>query len=278
MTEPIMPGWRPALRGRTPFFACPADPRFPFCLYVPERASGALLVAVHGSERGPEALRDLYAPLAERTGAVLLCPLFPIGSTAPDDEPGYKFGAFRGLRYDQALLAMVEAAAARLAEAGIALRTERFAMAGFSGGGQFAQRFLLLQPHRLHAVSIGAPGYVTLLSGSAPWWAGTADFAARFGHPPDLAAMRRVAVHLHVGDADTETEVIRVPPGHPLWVQGAEAAGATRIARLEALARSLRAAGIAAELERVPGAAHEAAPMRPAVERFLARHLLEPAA
>lgn len=262
-----MPGWRPAMEGATPFFACAAAPRFPYCLYVPRRRSAApapLLVAVHGSDRRPEALRDLCAPLADRTGAVVLLPLFPIGSTAPDDEPGYKFGLFRGLRYDHALLAMIEDAAARLP-----LATRRFALAGYSGGGQFALRFLMLQPQRLSAVSIGAPGYVTLLDEALPWWSGIGGFADLFGHVPDLEAMRRVAVHLVVGDEDTETEVLRVPQEHPLWVRGAEAAGPTRIARIEALAASLRAAGIAARLDRVPGIGHSAEGTFAPVEAFL---------
>lgn len=265
------PGWQPAMQGATPFFACAADPRFPYCLYVPARRGAGpapLLVAVHGSDRKPEALRELCTPLAERTGAVVLAPLFPIGSTAPDDEPGYKFGLFRGLRYDQALLAMVEDAAAR-----VPIDTRRFALAGFSGGGQFALRFLLLQPHRLHAVSIGAPGYVTLVDEALPWWTGIGDFAAVFGHPPDLAAMRRVAVHLVIGAEDTETEVIRLPEGHPLWVPGADRQGATRIARIEALADSLRAQGIAATLDVVPGVGHSGEATFPAVAAFLAPRL-----
>lgn len=259
------------MEGATPFFACAAEPRFPYCLHVPARrreGPAPLLVAVHGSDRRPEALRDLCAPLSERTGAVVLAPLFPIGSTAPDDEPGYKFGLFRGLRYDQALLAMAEDAARRLP-----IDTRRFALAGYSGGGQFALRFLLLQPHRLHAVSIGAPGYVTLLDPSLPWWVGTQDFAAVFGHAPDFMAMRRVAVHLVVGEEDTETEVIRVPPGHPLWVRGAEAQGPTRIARIEALAASLRDNGIAVALDLVPGVGHSGEGTFPAVEAFLEPHL-----
>lgn len=262
------PGWRPTMLGATPFFACPEYPAFPYCLYVPKTAStqlpNRLLVAVHGSDRSPEGLRDLYAPLCERTGAVLLVPLFAIGATAPDDEPGYKFGAFAGVRYDHAVLAMIADAATR-----VPLRTDRVWMAGFSGGGQFAQRFLLLQPHRLHAVSIGAPGYVTLLDRSLPWWAGLADFADHFGAPPDLDAMRRVAIHLCVGTADTETAVLRVPPGHPLWVEGAESAGDTRIARLESLAASLRAERMDVSLDLVDGAGHAVAKFMPAVTRFL---------
>lgn len=255
------------MEGATPFFACAAEPRFPYCLHVPARqreGPAPLLVAVHGSDRRPESLRDLCAPLAERTGAVVLAPLFPIGSTAPDDEPGYKFGLFRGLRYDQALLAMVEDAGRRLD-----LGVDRFALCGYSGGGQFALRFLLLQPHRLHAVSIGAPGYVTLLDPSLPWWTGIGGFARIFGQAPDIDAMRRVAVHLVVGDKDTETEVIRVPEGHPLWVPGAERQGPTRVARTGALAASLRANGIAVTLDIVPGVGHSGEGTFAAVEAFL---------
>ena len=262
-----MPGWRPAMEGRTPYFACAAEPRFPYCLYVPPGLGpdpAPLIVAVHGSDRRPEALRDLMAPFCDRHRAVLLAPLFPIGSTEPDDEPGYKFGLFRGLRYDQALLAMVADAAARLP-----LATDRFMLTGFSGGGQFALRFLMLQPHRLSAVSIGAPGYVTLLDEALPWWAGTQDFVAIFGHPPDLDAVRGVAVHLVVGADDLETEVLRVPKGHPLWVRGVEQAGPTRVARIEALEASLRAAGCATTLDRVPGVEHSQEGVWPAVERFL---------
>lgn len=262
-----MPGWRPAMEGYTPYFATTAEPRFPYCLYVPPGLGpkpAPLIVAVHGSDRRPEALRDIMAPLCDRHGAVLLAPLFPIGSTAPDDEPGYKFGLFRGLRYDQALLAMIDDAAQR-----VSLAKDRFMLAGYSGGGQFALRFLLLQPHRLSAVSIGAPGYVTLLDEGLPWWAGIQDFAAIFGHPPDLNAMRQVAIHLVVGADDLETEVLRVPEGHPLWVRGAEQAGPTRIARIEALQASLQAAGCSTRLDHVPGVEHSQEGVYPAVEAFL---------
>jgi pimeloyl-ACP methyl ester carboxylesterase len=262
-----LPGWQPAMVGATPYFATSAEPRFPYCLYVPERRGmgpAPLIVAVHGSDRRPEALRDLMAPFCERSGAVLLLPLFPIGATAPDDEPGYKFGMFRGLRYDQALLAMVADAARR-----VPIVTERFTLFGYSGGGQFALRFLMLQPRRLAAVSIGAPGYVTLLDPALPWWSGVEDFAEIFGHPPDLEAMREVAIHLVVGADDVETEVLRVPPDHPLWVRGAEQAGPTRIARIEALEASLRGAGCDTRLDHVAGVEHAVEGVFPAVEAFL---------
>ena len=260
------------MAGHTPFFVAAAEPRFPYCLYIPRRrppGPAPLLIGIHGSDRRPELLRDILAPLCDRTGAVLLAPLFAIGSAGAGDEVGYKFGLFNGVRYDEALLAMVDDAARRLP-----LLTDRFAMVGFSGGAQLVLRFMLLQPQRLHAVSIGAPGYVTLLDPSLPWWAGTADFEAIFGRALDIEAMRRIAIHLAIGGNDTETEEIRVPEGHPLWVRGVEQAGPTRITRIEALDASLRAAGCTTQLDYVPDVAHATRRILPVAAAFLERQLL----
>ena len=52
-------------RGATPAYACRADPRFSYCLYVPpsfdaEPAGHALVVAMHGSGRTMEGYRDAF--------------------------------------------------------------------------------------------------------------------------------------------------------------------------------------------------------------------------
>ncbi|MBW6397680.1 alpha/beta hydrolase [Roseomonas sp. HJA6] len=253
--------------GRTPFFVAAADPRFPYCLYVPRRRApgpAPLIVAVHGSDRRPEVLRTLHAPLCDRVGAVLLAPLFPIGSVAPDDEPGYKVCLFRGVRYDHALLAMVEDAARR-----VPIATDRFVMTGFSGGAQFALRFMLLHPHRLSAVSIGAPGYVTLLDPALPWWAGTGNFVATFDHEPDIAAIRKVSIQIVIGTKDTALDMIPLPQGDQRLRQAVALAGETRIARSLSLEASLRASGCDPRVEHVEGAAHAVRDVFPAVERFL---------
>ncbi|MEO3471672.1 alpha/beta hydrolase [Roseomonas sp. CAU 1739] len=265
------PVWEPAPAGRSPFYAAPGYSCFSYCLYVPrQRPEGKapLIVAMHGSDRRPEVIRTLHAPLCDRTGAVVLTPLFPIGAVAPDDEPGYKVCAFRGMRYDLALLAMVADAATRLP-----LDIERFMMTGFSGGAQFVQRFLLLHPTRLDTVSIGAPGYVTLLDENLPWWAGTGDFAATFGHPPDIAAMRDVTIQLVIGTRDTGLDHIAVPRGDPRLMEAVERSGATRIGRMLTLEANLRAAGCDARLDWVEGATHAVRETFAAVEAFLAARL-----
>jgi pimeloyl-ACP methyl ester carboxylesterase len=88
---------------------------------------------------------------------------FPAGIGDPNDLHNYKFIDYQGILFDLVLLAMFEKVAARWH-----IRTDRFALHGFSGGGQFAHRFLLLHPDRLHGVSIGAPGRVTLPTSERP--------------------------------------------------------------------------------------------------------------
>ncbi len=269
-----MPVWRPPMVGRTAFFAAPAEPRFSYCLYVPQKlppGPAPLIVSIHGSDRRPEMLRTLLAPLCDRLGAVLLVPLFPIGSVAPDDEPGYKVCLFRGVRYDHALLSMIEDAASR-----VAIDADRFSMTGFSGGAQFALRFMLLQPHRLRAVSLGAPGYVTLLDKALPWWAGLGGFAETFGHDPDFEALRRVLIQVVIGTKDTDQKLIRTPKGDPALMRGIEQAGMTRIARALSLDASLRAAGCAPLLTHVEGASHAVRDIIAQVEAFLESCLAPP--
>lgn len=64
------------LTGSTAFFACRADPRFSYCLYVPRdyRAAGArlpLLVSVHGATRTAQTFRDVFAEFAEEHQCVI---------------------------------------------------------------------------------------------------------------------------------------------------------------------------------------------------------------
>lgn len=250
--------------GRTPSFACQADPRFSHCLYVPRGTPPrSLLVVVHDTLRNNQSLRDAFAEHAEASGALVLAPLFPAGIGGPRDLDGYKYLRADGVRYDEVLIAMAEEVAARHAvDAG------RFALFGFSGGAHFAHRLLYLRPERLSSAVIAAPGSVTLPDPRLPWWAGLADFEARFGRPVDWEALRRVPVHLVVGAADTDPAGTIRSPDHPLWVEGADAAGANRVERLHSLHAQLRARGCRATLEALPGVAHAVEPAVAAAIRF----------
>jgi pimeloyl-ACP methyl ester carboxylesterase len=259
-------------RGKTTVYACQFDQRFAYCCYVPadyapDRGRDyRLLVAIHGTNRTMTAYRDAFAPFGDAHRTIVLAPLFPVGITRPGDLNSYKFIVAGDLRYDRVLLAMVEEVRARYG-----LGDDRFAMFGFSGGAHFAHRFLYLHPERLTAVSIGAPGVVTLLDFERDFWVGVRNLDTVFGLSIDLPAMRRVAVQMIVGGEDTETWEITITRESSLWMPGADLAGANRIERIDALRRSFEAHGIPVRHDIVPGVAHSGLAMLPAIEDFLAR-------
>jgi pimeloyl-ACP methyl ester carboxylesterase len=255
--------------GATPFFASAADQRYSYCLYVPERQPGdperyPLIVVQHGTARTAARYRDTFREFCDAHRCVVMAPLFPASIDTPEDMHGFKFLAYNGLRFDLILLAMVDEVAARFP-----VRGDKFLLYGFSGGGQFAHRFLYLHPERLHAVTIGAPGRITQLDDSLPWWLGTGGTAEIFGTSPDVAAIRDVAIQFVVGEQDTETWEIN-NPGDSNWMDGVELTGSTRIERLRTLERSFAANGISVRFDTVPGVAHSGFGVRSAVDPFLA--------
>lgn len=255
--------------GRTTVYCCQSDPRFSYCAYVPQGYAEdgtdryRLLVAIHGSRREMTAYRDAFIALAEQHRLIILAPLFPVGILAPADHSSYKMLRAGAVHYDAILFAMIAELEARYR-----LDATRFGLFGFSGGAQFAQRFFYLHPERLSALSIAAPGVVTLLDLARDHWVGVRDFDAHFGKPLDLAAMRRVGVQMVVGAADTETWEITIRPGDPWWQPDANIAGADRPARLDALKASFEAHGIAVRCDIVPDVAHTLPGLLPVVTDF----------
>ena len=255
--------------GPTPFFASQYDQRFSYCLYVPQDYSETdgrqydLAVIVHGTGRTAAQYRDRFADFAEKHGCIILAPLFPVGIVEPGELANYKRIEFHGIRYDLVLLSMVDEVCAKYR-----IRDGGFMMYGYSGGGQFCQRFFMLHPQRLRAVAIGAPGVVTLLNQDYDWWVGVRDLKARFGIEIDLEAMRKVKVQTLIGSADDATWEIAIPRESKLWMDGADLQGANRLERIAALADSFEAHGIAVRRDIVPGVAHSPFEMVDPAEDF----------
>jgi len=263
-------------RKATPFFACQKDQRFSYCLYIPSNYQEEgddrrpLVVVLHGTARTAAPYRDNWIPFAEETGAVILSPLFPAHIIDPEDTDNYKLIRYHDIRYDHVFLSMVDEVAATYR-----VHADRFLLHGFSGGGQFANRFFFLHPHRLQAVSIGAPGMVTLLDESRDWWVGVRNIQEQFGTALDLAAMRRAQVQMVVGADDTQTSEITIQPDWSYWwMEGANSAGVTRIDRLQALRRSFETHGIAVRFDLVPGIGHAGMPVQDTVRDFFRKVLV----
>jgi predicted peptidase len=251
--------------GVTTFFALQSDQRFSYCLYVPtvhQRTTRKLplVVVVHGTGRTAERYRTMFREFAEEHGCIVLAPLFPAGIIEPDDLNNYKRIRYHDIRYDRVLLDMIDQVGARYS-----VDTERFLLQGFSGGGQFVHRFAYLHPHRLSALSIGAPGRITRIDPDVPWWLGTADIAELFGTELDLPTLRAVPVQMIVGADDTETWEIAEP--------GIDAGGETRLERMRSLRDNWEANGIPVRLDVVPGMGHSGSTGVPHAQQFFSRVL-----
>lgn len=259
--------------GPTSIYSSKHDPRFPYCLYVPPSLGQGgekpeLIVAMHGTGRGFTGYRDAFSAFARWNNCIILAPLFPIGVMGDGYRDGFKYMREGNLRYDHVLLAIVEEVSERY---GIAF--DRFGLFGYSGGGHFTHRFLMLQPHRLWGASIGAPGSVTMLDPSRDWWVGTRNFAELFGQELDIPAMKQVAVQMVVGAADLETWEITHKPGGRNWMPDANHAGTNRPERLASLRDNFAAHGIAARFDLVPNTPHDGVKVVPVVEDFFAGEL-----
>ncbi|MEM6999947.1 MAG: alpha/beta hydrolase [Pseudomonadota bacterium] len=258
-----------------PFQASKVDPRFAYLMYVPEDYDEneerlyPLLVLMHGTERAPHHYIMLNAEFAETYDVILMAPLFPVGTHGGLDLENYKFLDYEDTRYDLMLLSMIDEVSAKYRIDG-----NRFSLFGFSGGGHFSHRFFYLHPHRLNALSIGAPGVVTLIDNNSDWWVGTRDIYWRFNVRMDLADMRRVPVHMVIGAQDLESWGDKIPKASPYYmgenVPGASfhAAGKNRQERLAKLRDNFEAHEISVQFEVVPGVGHEHAGMFPAMQRF----------
>lgn len=256
--------------GHSTVFAARTDPRFSYCMYVPPHIDTAkhpmeLVVIMHGTGRAFVEYRDAFAEFARWNDCIVLCPLFPVGPLGDGNRDGFKQLREGDIRYDDILLDMVAEVGEKF---GRTFKT--FGLFGYSGGGQFVNRFAYLHPERLWAVSIGAPGSVTLLDPSQDWWVGVRNAEARFGKRIDIDALKQVAVHMIVGKADLETWEITHREGGKFYMPGANDAGKTRPERLESLRRSFEAAGVKAVLDVVDNVPHDGLKCVGHVQDFLA--------
>ncbi|WP_137921596.1 alpha/beta hydrolase [Hydrogenophaga sp. 2FB] len=242
--------------GATTVYAHAADPRFAYTLYVPPSIADAtraidLVVVVHGTGRQFVDYRNAFAEFGRWHDCVILCPLFPAGVLGDGNRDGFKHLIEGDIRYDQVLLDMVAAVGQRYER-----DFDQFALFGYSGGGQFVNRFAYLHPEHLWAATIGAPGSVTLLEDDRDWWVGVRGMQERFGKALDVEALRRVPLQLVVGKFDTDTWEITHTEASRHYMPGANDAGATRRERIETLRQSLLQRGVQARLDVVDNVSH----------------------
>ncbi|KAI1464242.1 alpha/beta-hydrolase [Daldinia caldariorum] len=280
------------LTGHVPHKSLASEPRVSYALYVPEKIYNQrhpdvgepgpnklpLLVAVHGTRRDVFNVYDLV-PFAESTPCAILLPLFPIGLDGPNDVDSYKLLKSKTLRPDLALLSILDEVAIKWP----AIETNKIFLMGFSGGGQFSHRFLYLYPERLAAVSIGAPGRTTSLDEEKSWPSGIKDAEEIFGRTINKELIKKVPIHLIVGDQDTS---LHGDGEFWAWVKqytgkaggedtpvnnehGVQMIEQGRLKTTHELQDSWKALGIESQFDIVPGVAHNARGVRSLVLQYL---------
>ena len=133
---------------------------------------------------------------------------------------------------------------------------------------------MYLHASPLAAVSVGAPGMVNSLDPSRDWFVGVRDVEEKFGQDIDRHGLYGLPVQVVVGGSDIGHDIM-VEPSNPLYMEGVNDAGATRVERSGFLHRALMRAGVRSQLDIVPGASHQAQDAQLAVDEFF-RKLHEP--
>jgi pimeloyl-ACP methyl ester carboxylesterase len=257
--------------GRSCVVATRRDPRCSYSFYAPpnwrkRRKFQNLLVYIHGEGRRFQFLLSSLRPLARECGYVVVCPLFPANLLRDGNLSGYKYLREGEIRYDEVVLDIVS----EIREV-FPFKESRFLLGGFSGGGQFAHRFAYLYPEMLKAVSIAAPGNVTLLDDELEWWAGTGSIERVFGREIEREVLRKIEFQLIVGDADTEEDAREVDVASEEGLLSVNTAGSNRIERLHSLHASFIRSGITANFEIVPKVGHSFVGLAPKITEFLGR-------
>lgn len=144
----------------------------------------------------------------------------------------------------------------------------KFSLFGYSGGGHFAHRFLYLQPDKLRAVSIGAPGGITLIDSTTDYWAGTRNFSDLFGQSIDVDAIRRVPIQIVVGVNDVEEFVY---PGDGALQAIHARLGKNRFERSLTLLKNYQSLDFDVRRDVVPNCAHDGLKAMPTAQDFFLR-------
>ncbi|MEM8589255.1 MAG: alpha/beta hydrolase [Pseudomonadota bacterium] len=125
----------------------------PYYLHVPRRIDPTArpLIAVHGISRRAGAHLEAFAPWAERTGRILIAPLF-----AEKQCRRYQRMLVDRRRADHALFAVLKDV-----EATTGRTIDRFDFFGFSGGAQFGHRLALMYPDHIGRLALASAGWYT---------------------------------------------------------------------------------------------------------------------
>ena len=210
--------------------ALQSDPAQEYLLYLPANltAGASVFVTVHGISLNVEEHAKLFAPYAEASGVVLVAPAF----TGDSNDDYQRLGrAGRGTRSDRVLEAILNEVHS-LTGADI----HRFALFGFSGGAQFAHRYVMAHPERVSRAAVGAAGWYMFPDPRLPYpyGLGSSDELSDVHFDPNL--FLRVPITVFVGRDDIGEKNVDMSE------QVVQLQGRTRLERAERWTAAMRRA------------------------------------
>ncbi len=225
-----------------------SDPSLEYLVYAPptRKAAPRVMVAVHGSSARWVSQVKTLAGHCDREHVVLIAPRM-------DDQrlPRYQRLGSDARRADLFLNECVQEAG-HLAGADVS----KVFMFGHFGGAQFAHRYAMAYPHRVHALVAASAGWYTFPDTSAKFPYGIRSSRSLPGLTFDPEQYLQVPMYVMVGTQDTGTE--RVRRNDRVDAQQ----GSTRIERARRWVAAMQAQAQAhalpprVELTELPGAGH----------------------
>ena len=215
---------------------------------IRRNSNAPLLVAVHGYTRNAAEQIERFAPLCEAAGVVLVAPHFDAQRFRDYQRLGR-----RGARADHALDAML----AELRES-LGMLLGRISLFGFSGGGQFVHRAVMLNPNRFANAVVAAPGWFTFPTRDHAFPFGMRGARRKLGARMRPESFLRVPMLVAVGEHDEHENSENLRREAVLDAQQ----GTTRLERatrwVNAMQEAATAHGCAPQvrLALVPNAAH----------------------
>ena len=191
-----VPRPRPTSRGRTLSLTTSGPAGLDYFVYLPTKPTQPerVVVSVHGYTRNAAEHALCLAPIAEELGIALVVPHFTrrrfrrFQQLKPDANGVTPDGALDEVLADTARRFGVNVAAV--------------SMFGFSGGGQFLHRYMLVRPGRVVSAALFAPGWFTWPDDSQPFPFGTGDSEELGARQLSLGGLFGARMRVYVGDRD----------------------------------------------------------------------------
>jgi pimeloyl-ACP methyl ester carboxylesterase len=228
------------------------DPVLRYYVYIPKKSSEytSQFVSVHGVSRNARVHAEMFSPLAEQYGVVLVAPVFS-GRCFGDYQRLGREGC--GRRADYAIQLIT-----REVESLTGADSNKISLFGFSGGGQFAHRYTMAHPDHVQRLVIGAAGWYTYPEASCKYPYGTAATPRLKGISFNMKKFLQVPACVLVGQWD-----IKYDPGLNQATRIRQQQGTTRLERgrrwIDAMNRAAMAHGMdtSYEFSIIPGVDHD---------------------